>query len=307
MRVTWRSGIVIEDRGREIVLDPGRRVEYGVVSHAHMDHLRAGSAMTRETLDLMRVRLGTGDALPLRYGEVLDYNGFGVSLHPSGHILGSSMVRVEGDQDLVYTGDLNPDGNTIIEKPVPQRCSTLVIESTYGHVSLPKREPVVRRMRSWFQEVLDSQRTAVVTAYELGRAQEVISIANDVTSDVYTTETIHRLCDVHRRHGIHLVEHVIEPAEPPREPHVLVIPRKMLGWAKANYRDALFAHASGWCALYSMKGYDALFALSDHGDDNALLDFVEKSSPEMVLTVHGNAIKLAEKIERRLGIPARPL
>src|SRR4051812_30198513 len=80
-------------------IDPWRGVERAVVTHAHSDHARRGSASYLAPPDgvgLLRLRLGEDvNVHPLPYGEALDVNGVQVSLHPAGHVLGSCMVRVE--------------------------------------------------------------------------------------------------------------------------------------------------------------------------------------------------------------------
>src|SRR5207302_1643780 len=85
-------------------LDPAGPVERAVVTHAHGDHARAGSASylcTPFTASLIRRRIGS-DAIvdTLEYGERRRIGDVTVSLHPAGHMLGSAQVRIEGDDGV---------------------------------------------------------------------------------------------------------------------------------------------------------------------------------------------------------------
>src|SRR4051794_31752383 len=81
-------------------LDPIGPVERAVVTHAHGDHARAGSASylcTAPTAALIRRRLGEGATIEtIDYGERRRIGDVVVSLHPAGHMLGSAQVRIEG-------------------------------------------------------------------------------------------------------------------------------------------------------------------------------------------------------------------
>src|SRR4051794_19456317 len=91
------SGLFCEAGGFHI--DPWQPVERAIITHAHGDHLRAGSAAylcSEPSARLVAARLG--DARPLTtlpYGDRHRVGDVSVSLHPAGHILGSAQVRVE--------------------------------------------------------------------------------------------------------------------------------------------------------------------------------------------------------------------
>ena len=135
--VRKEKGVIIEDDHRRVIIDPRYKTEHAIVSHAHMDHLRTHAMMSIETYEIMQVRLGTDLGIPVQYGKCIEYNGLEVSLYISGHVMGSAMIKVDGDTEVLYTGDINPRGSLLIDKPKPISCSILVIESTYGSVLLP--------------------------------------------------------------------------------------------------------------------------------------------------------------------------
>jgi putative mRNA 3-end processing factor len=80
-------------------IDPWRPVPRAVITHAHGDHARPGSAAylaSAESEGVLRWRLGTDITLQaLPYGEAVQVNGVRVNLHPAGHVLGSAQVRLE--------------------------------------------------------------------------------------------------------------------------------------------------------------------------------------------------------------------
>src|ERR1700742_4174236 len=80
-------------------IDPWQPVDRAVITHAHGDHARPGSAAylaARPGLAVLQTRLGPDASIEgLAYGEVRDINGVKVSLHPAGHVLGSAQVRIE--------------------------------------------------------------------------------------------------------------------------------------------------------------------------------------------------------------------
>src|SRR3954470_14648019 len=96
--------IVNTDRGLycppgDFYIDPWQPVQNAVITHGHGDHLRHGSAryiVARPGAGIAKLRLGGDRELaPVEYGARLSMGAAHVSLHPAGHILGSSQVRIE--------------------------------------------------------------------------------------------------------------------------------------------------------------------------------------------------------------------
>ena len=90
-------------------IDPWRPVDRAIVTHAHGDHVAWGSkAYLTASIGstLLAERLAPHSSVtPLEYGAPVTLNGVKVSLHPAGHILGSSQVRIERGGEVVL-GDL---------------------------------------------------------------------------------------------------------------------------------------------------------------------------------------------------------
>src|SRR5690348_15110985 len=118
-------------------IDPWRPVERAVITHAHGDHARPGSAhylAARDAEQVLRTRLGADIALEaLAYGERVVHHGVAISLHPAGHVLGSAQVRLEhGGRVWVVSGDYKTDPDPTCAPFAPVRCDVFVTESTFG-------------------------------------------------------------------------------------------------------------------------------------------------------------------------------
>src|SRR2546428_3344373 len=154
MRVRYEGGILVQDLLKEVILDPVRKTPGSVVSHGHMDHLTSGGIMTPQTLEVLQVRRGgTGRALP--YGKEIELNGFRVVLKDAGHVFGSAMVRVD---DLLYTGDFNPEGGATCGKARPEFVQSLIVDATYGRpgYNFPPKKDVESDLLNWLEMELAS-------------------------------------------------------------------------------------------------------------------------------------------------------
>src|SRR5687767_8890575 len=80
-------------------IDPWGPVARALITHAHGDHARAGSAAylcTPGTGALLRRRLGAEAIIQtLPYGEAVTLGEIRVSFHPAGHVFGSAQIRLE--------------------------------------------------------------------------------------------------------------------------------------------------------------------------------------------------------------------
>ncbi|MBS1564946.1 MAG: DNA ligase-associated DEXH box helicase, partial [Bacteroidetes bacterium] len=68
----------------QFYIDPWRPVPRAVITHAHSDHARAGSQSYlchRQSLPLLRLRLGENAYQPVEWNEAVYMNGVKVTLH----------------------------------------------------------------------------------------------------------------------------------------------------------------------------------------------------------------------------------
>src|SRR4051812_18982653 len=142
----------------DFYIDPWQGVERAVITHAHGDHARWGSASylcSREGEGVLRTRLGPAAVIQgLEYGDPVTINGVRVSLHPAGHILGSAQIRVEYRGEVwVASGDYKTDPDPTCTPFELVRCNTFITESTFG---LPiyrwcPESQVFDEIRNWWQ------------------------------------------------------------------------------------------------------------------------------------------------------------
>lgn len=300
MRLRYENGLEIDCGGRRILIDPRIALE-GVpilISHAHSDHVpknlrsvRSDIFVTEGTSSILR-RLYGGDYKILNFNEGIEINGVEVYTFPAGHILGSAGFLINcGGISLFYTGDVNPRGGLTVESParIP-RADVLVIEATYGlpRFRFPDPEITRARLARWAVKEVMEGRFPVISAYLVGKSQEVVASLNRYTNlEVSVSKGVAKVNAAYERFGLRYVTdksssmvHVTNRAE-----------------------GANAARVTGW-VLFSNKESD--FPLSAHADFYDLLSIVDHSNPRRVLTVYGFAREFA-KILKKMGFDAECL
>ncbi|UCF59542.1 MAG: beta-CASP ribonuclease aCPSF1 [Candidatus Bathyarchaeota archaeon] len=189
-----------------------------VISHAHLDHCGflpflfkygydgpvycsapTSSLMTLLQLDYLDVLNKQGlmspydqkdvrdtvlHTVPLRFGAVTDIApDIRLTLHNSGHILGSSLIHLhigEGLHNLVYTGDYKYGQTMLLEPAVTMfpRVETIITESTYGSPRdvTPSRMETEERLAAVINETLDRGGKVLIPVPAVGRAQEIMLV-----------------------------------------------------------------------------------------------------------------------------------
>jgi metallo-beta-lactamase family protein len=107
-------------------------------------------------------------------------DGVEATLCDAGHVLGSSMIRVDvnsnGDKrTILFTGDLGRPGRPILPDPsIPEKVDYLVIESTYGDRVHCETCDVKRQIADVINATEDRGGNIVVPAFALERSQEIL-------------------------------------------------------------------------------------------------------------------------------------
>ncbi len=133
------------------------------------------------TKEQMAAALGAVRLFPasgvLRLGDLT------VTLHRAGHILGAVMFMIDGGREKVLvSGDLSfKAGRTIpgADVPADARPDLLVVESTYGNREHSDRYTEEKRLADNVAEVIAGGGFALIPAFALGRAQDVLLILQD--------------------------------------------------------------------------------------------------------------------------------
>ena len=295
-------------------IDPWAPVARAVITHAHGDHLRPGSAAylsAAASRSLIVQRLGAGAPLTtVAYGEALDMNGVRVSLHPAGHILGSAQVRVEHRGEVwVASGDYKRAPDPTCEPFVPLRCHAFITEATFAlpifRWEAPARD--VQEIRTWWDEMRAAGRAAVLFGYALGKAQRILAELTGYTDrPVYVHGALLELIDAYRAAGVRMIDtrRATEEARGRSFAGELVVaPLSARGstWMR-RFGDHSAAFMSGWMRIRGARrrrGYDRGFALSDHADWDALLETVAETGAERVFVTHGYTEQLTRFLRER--------
>jgi len=98
-----------------------------------------------------------------------------LSLHPVGHIVGASCVRVaDADTSVLFSGDVGRPGDLVMQAPPPPPASRyLVLESTYGARSHPPVD-LLTSLSDAIGRTLERGGTVLIPSFAVGRAQAVL-------------------------------------------------------------------------------------------------------------------------------------
>ncbi|MGH6763767.1 MAG: ligase-associated DNA damage response exonuclease [Phyllobacterium sp.] len=307
----------------DFYIDPVRPVDRALITHGHADHARPGHARvlaTRQTLDIMRLRMGDGFAGAEQiaaYGQEQALNGVKVSFHPAGHVLGSAQILVECEgRRIVFSGDYKPRADPTCAPFEPVACDVFITEATFA---LPIfRHPDDRHEIGKLLKSVEQfpQRSHMVGAYSLGKAQRVIKLVREAGYDrtIYIHGALPRLCDYYQEQGIDLGD--IELATTDEAPAtdftgaIIVAPPQALAdrWAR-RFPDPVACFASGWMSLRQrarQMGAELPLILSDHCDWEELTRTISELAPEEAWVTHGREEALVRWCTLN-SISAKPL
>jgi putative mRNA 3-end processing factor len=287
-------------------IDPWKGVERAVITHAHSDHARAGSAAylcAEPCVGLLRERLGPVNTTSLRYGETVEMNGVRVSLYPAGHVLGSAQVRMEHRGEVwVVSGDYKTQLDPTCAPFEPVRCHAFLTESTFGLpvYRWPQPEEVMADLHAWWRENQREQCTSVVFAYSLGKAQRILASLDESVGPIFVHGAVRALLRHYERAGVRLpeVQHATKDHVRAAGGRGMVIAPPAAdnsAWLH-SLGDTATAFASGWMLLRGTRRWRAAdrgFALSDHADWDGLVSSVRATGAERVLVTHGYAAQFA--------------
>src|SRR5580692_9657468 len=166
----------------DFYIDPAKPVQTAVVTHAHGDHLRGGSArilLATPGLGIARKRLADArNVVAMDYGAPFKLGPVTLSLHPAGHILGSAQVRLEHDGEVwVVSGDYKRQSDPTCAPFEPLQCDVFISESTFGqpHFVWPDTTAVVGNIVRWWHINRERGRNSVLFCYALGKAQRMLA------------------------------------------------------------------------------------------------------------------------------------
>ena len=313
------AGLYCEAGGFHI--DPTRPVDKAVITHGHSDHARSGHGRvlaTQETLDLMALRYGerfAGSMQAVRYGESLDLGGVTLAFHPAGHVLGSAQVSVtRAGLRIVASGDYKNVADPTCAPFEPVACDVFITEATFGLPVFRHGDPdgeIAKLLRS---VALFRERTHLVGAYSLGKAQRVIALIRKAgyAQPIYLHGALASITRYYQSRGITLGELRLarEAQKPELAGAIVLCPPSALNelWSR-RFPDPVTAFASGWMRVRArarQRGIALPLVVSDHADWDGLTTTIAATGASEIWVTHGEEEGLVRFCELT-GRSARPL
>jgi putative mRNA 3-end processing factor len=282
-------------------IDPWKPVQTALITHAHGDHLRHGSAryiLARPGAPIAKLRLGSDRELaPLDYGTRLSLGSTTVSLHPAGHILGSAQVRIEyGGRVWIVSGDYKRQPDPTCAAFEQLECDVFISEATFALpvYRWPPTSQVVGEISRWWHSNRERGLASALFCYSLGKSQRVLAELLAYTSEpVYVHGAVDSLVGVYRRAGIKMVPTLPIPSDRRTDFRgaLILAPPSAAG---TPWMRRFGEHSSGFCSGWMRvrgdrrrRGYDRGFVISDHADWPGLTGTCRATKARRVLLTHG--------------------
>ena len=305
----------------DVHIDPMRPVARALISHGHADHARAGHGAvlaTAETLAIMAVRYGEGFCERRQVAEPgvpIDLGGVTVSFHPAGHVLGSAQIAIEAKGlRIVFSGDYKrtPDRTAAPFECVP--CDVFISEATFGLPVFVHPDPVAEVTKLLDSTRLFPDRTHLVGAYSLGKAQRLMALLREAghNGPIHIHGAIEKLTRLYEALGVNLGEvRLVRAEDRARLGGAIVIcpPSAMQDVWSRKFPDPVTAYASGWMRIRArarQSGVELPLVISDHADWPDLQRTTLETGCSELWVTHGQEDALVHWATGQ-GISARPL
>ncbi|WP_373492875.1 ligase-associated DNA damage response exonuclease [Aquiflexum sp.] len=295
----------------DIFVDPWRPVEKAIITHAHADHSRYGMKhylAHHHSAEVMRLRLGQDISLEtLDYNAPIQINGVKISLHPAGHIPGSSQIRLEyKGKTVVVSGDYKVEDDGLSAPFESVKCHEFVSECTFG---LPiykwqSQNEIFESLNNWWRWNAEQGRNSVVFAYSLGKSQRIINRLDYSIGEVFAHGAVWNVNQALIANGVKVIDIPKVTQEIPKSRFkgaLIIAPPSAMGspWMKkfSPYRTGI---CSGWMNIRGARrrrAADAGFVLSDHADWEGLVSAIKSTEAEKVYLTHGSTAVFGRYLE----------
>lgn len=280
-------------------IDPAVSRARALITHGHADHARGGHGhvlATPETLAIMAVRYGPQNGQPIAYGETIRLGDVAVRFVPAGHVLGSAQIVLEkGGERIVVSGDYKrrPDPTCAPFEPVP--CDIFITEATFGLPVFRHPDTGAEIDRLLAALHANPERSVLVGAYALGKAQRVIAELRlrGHHDPIPIHGALERLCALYAEQGVALGDLIpatgLKPAE--MRGRIVIAPPSALNdrWSR-RLPDPITAMASGWMRIRQrarQRNVELPLVISDHADWDELTETLIELGPREVWVTHG--------------------
>ncbi len=293
------SGIYCPAAG--VHIDPWNPTDLAIITHAHSDHAKWGSRhylAHKDSESILRLRLGEEISLQtVSYGEKVSINGVQFSLHPAGHVIGSSQIRVEHQGEVwVASGDYKVQNDNFSAPFESIKCHTFISESTFGLpiYKWPTQNDVMNEIKKWWKQNQAQGKASVLMGYALGKMQRLIKNLQPFEIPVFAHGAVYNVNERLREAGFDLPHIPLVTNEINKKIFqgalIFATPAALhTSWMK-KFEPYSTGYCSGWMAVRGAKNrrsVDRGFIISDHADWNELNTVVAATGAEKVLVTHG--------------------
>ncbi|QCX01408.1 ligase-associated DNA damage response exonuclease [Aggregatimonas sangjinii] len=300
----------------KVYLDPWQPVNHAIISHGHADHSRYGHKhyiTHHRNVPIISHRLGDINVVGKEWGETFVVNNVKFSLHPAGHIIGSSQIRVEHKGEIwVFTGDYKTENDGISTPYELVQCDTFITECTFGLPAFkwtPQKE-VLHDINQWWAANRAEGKTSILFGYSLGKAQRLLKYLNPEIGKIYTHGAIENMTRV-LRPLVDFPDTTLITRETKKDEllgNIVLAPPSAHGstWIRKMV-PYVTASASGWMTFRGARRRRAIdkgFVLSDHCDWQGLLESIEATGAEKIICTHGYT-EIFSRYLREQGYDAR--
>lgn len=297
----------------DFYIDATGRVERNIITHAHTDHARPGHISYlahKNTVPILRARLGKNiNVQTLNYAEELSINAVKVSLYPAGHIYGSSQVKVSlGGQSWVISGDYKLDDDHLSAPFEPVKCNVFITECTFGlpEYNWPEQQTVYSQINNWWNANKEQGITSLLFGYALGKSQRIIKNIDHSIGPVFVHKSVGKMNEVIIEDGGKLPKTITIDEKTSSEDvqgNLIIAPPSITsGRLLRGLKSISTSMASGWVQTgrhFGRNKIDKGFILSDHADWEGLLQAINETNAEKVITMHGYTSEFAKRLNKR--------
>ncbi len=266
------------------------------------------------------------------FEDNVDMGDLEVTAHPAGHIPGATMYEVNGNQTMLFTGDLHTLTTDLVWGARPVKCDTLFVESTYAGRQHPERLKSEYAFLKKVEQVVNRGGIALVPSFAVGRTQDIILTLAKARHEVWLDGMGKKVNSIYVNHPEYIrsakrlrqaMNHV-KVVDGPRtrqlalKGDVIVCTSGMLdGGPVLNYLDAIREDTRSAILLtgYQVEGTNGRrlvdtgsidlygvdvdikiewqkFDFSAHAGHDELVRFIEGCDPQRVVLMHGDQREL---------------
>jgi len=215
------------------VPEPAPKIDLMLLSHAHLDHSGMvpwvadryempiwATEPTAVVSDLLAAdsqkiaeaegydppfRKGAAETAwelydPIIFGEKRGWNGMEIEAVTAGHIPGATMYRVDGDREMLFTGDISATDSLLVGSAEPVHTDVLVLESTYGGRDHPDRRVLIGDFIDKIEEIVEHGGTVIVPVFAVGRTQEILMMLYHLDLEIWVDGMGRTVADMYMEH-----------------------------------------------------------------------------------------------------------